>query len=217
MYTYLSNRIISVEGCDRAGKTTLVAKLANYINSKHAYDVVKVIKFPTITAPPVPLPPPGIPNLSLNIFDINQIFFEDRLKTQNEIFEWLSISDENCIIFDRYVHSGIVYNTATSSATKEYDQEAASLLEQGIRKESVLLQPQIIIYLNGSPDVFSTRSGYGDGLYEILSLQKFIAKCYDFIIKLDSPHKWNIINAEQTKEEVFNDAVSIISKARQYN
>ena len=181
-------QLIVVEGIDCSGKSTLVSKLADHFNCYSS----------------------GFPDRSTSIGQlINQVlqkketisdkkalhllFTANRFELQNTLKNMLLTQD---IILDRYIYSGIAYSVAQGLD-----------LEWCMTKEEGLLKADKVIYLDIDASVSASRKGFGDELYEKQQFLEKVVESFKTLIE----EKWCIINANQSKDQVFEEACRFIN------
>ncbi|XP_063934924.1 thymidylate kinase-like isoform X2 [Daucus carota subsp. sativus] len=91
------------------------------------------------------------------------------------------------LIVDRYAYSGVAFSSA-----KGLDIEWCKAPDMG------LLAPDLVLYLDISPEKASERGGYGGERYEQLEFQKKVAQSYQVL----QDASWKIIDANRTVEDV---------------
>ncbi|KAL8154673.1 thymidylate kinase-like [Apium graveolens] len=91
------------------------------------------------------------------------------------------------LIVDRYAYSGVAF-----SAAKGLDIEWCKAPDMG------LVAPDLVLYLDISPEKASERGGYGGERYEQLEFQKKVANAYQVL----RDASWKIIDANLSVEDV---------------
>ncbi|XP_071909910.1 thymidylate kinase-like [Coffea arabica] len=91
------------------------------------------------------------------------------------------------LIVDRYSYSGVAFSSA-----KELDLLWCKTPEKG------LLAPDLVVYLDISPEKAAERGGYGGERYEQLEFQKKVAQSYHKLFDAS----WKIVDATLPIEEI---------------
>ncbi|KAL1806348.1 hypothetical protein ACET3Z_029416 [Daucus carota] len=99
------------------------------------------------------------------------------------------------LIVDRYAYSGVAFSSA-----KGLNIEWCKAPDMG------LLAPDLVLYLDISPEKASERGGYGGERYEQLEFQKKVAKSYEIL----RDASWKIIDANRTVEDVQEQIRDIV-------
>eukprot|EP00834_Sanchytrium_tribonematis_P001259 NODE_29_length_37665_cov_1.081563.p20 type:complete len:192 gc:universal NODE_29_length_37665_cov_1.081563:8955-9530(+) len=186
-----NGKLIVVEGIDRSGKSTLVQRLSEH------FDCIKS-GFPNRNTPIGKLIN-QILTREVVVDDINAIhllFTANRWELQTQLSEWLK--NEN-VILDRYIYSGIAYSVAQGID-----------LEWCLEKETGLLVPDKVIYLDLDAKVSAERKGFGDELYEKEKFLSLVTEAF----KIQKDKNWMFIDATKSIDEVFEEAVSFIKESK---
>ncbi len=152
METQKRGLLIAFEGLDRAGKSTQVDLLKEYLN-KMNYSVTS-LKFPqrdTLTGKTIDdyLKGKNRPNDQV----IHQLFSANRWEFQQSILN--DLKNGICVILDRYAYSGVAYSSA-----KGLNLQWCKNSDIGLPK------PDIIFFLRMNEKEGTTRKDYGDEIYE---------------------------------------------------
>ncbi len=180
-------KLFVVEGIDRSGKSTLVAALATRYSCE-------IVKFPDRATPIGQLIDKVLRKEIVieNPQAIHLLFTANRWEVQNKVHALLKTGN---VIMDRYYYSGIAYSVA-QGLEKEWC----------LKKEDMLIQPDKVIYLDLKASTSASRKGFGEELYE---KTLFLEKVTQVFLDLQEPH-WKIINAEQSIEAVYKEAVAYL-------
>ncbi|UZJ57038.1 hypothetical protein CBS101457_006358 [Exobasidium rhododendri] len=186
--------LIVVEGLDRAGKSTQVAKLAADLSCK-------VIKFPDRqTAIGVMIDSYLSQKSDVDDRAIHLLFSANRWEASRSILEQLGRGVN--IICDRYAFSGIAYSCA-----KGLEYEWCRAPDIG------LPSPDLTIFLHLSPEIAAKRGGYGDERYENLAMQTKVRECFAKIGQDMAGRHWHAIDAGRGVEEVAADCTKAAMEA----
>lgn len=202
---------IVVEGDDGSGKSTIVDRLAAFLEEGE-YSVLKTKE-----------PGGGSLDIRKELFEIKKdvvseaqlreretdLFLEDRkLHIQNVVLPALGRGE--VVVCDRFTPSTIAY--------QGYGR--GMLLEEIIKKDAEARQglwPDKIILLDGNFEEFSRR-------LDPAKLTRFDKESPDFHQKVregflaqvkEDPERWCVVNAEQSKEEVWQEVKRCIEKLLQ--
>lgn len=121
---------------------------------------------------------------------IHLLFSANRWEMKDELKSTLLSGTH--VIVDRYAFSGVAFSAAKS----EMDIEWCKNPEKGLPK------PDLICFLDVSPEEAETRGGYGDEVYEKKEFQVKVRKNYDVLMKGDAA--WKMINTDKKNLEEVN-------------
>ncbi|WMV38862.1 hypothetical protein MTR67_032247 [Solanum verrucosum] len=198
--------LIVLEGLDRCGKTSQSGKLYKYLDEQgHS---VESWRFPDRNTGVGQMISSYLANKSqLDDHAIHLLFSANRWEKRDYLSEFstwscpqstgahpppTSLMEEKLksgttLIVDRYSYSGVAFSSA-----KGLDIEWCKAPEIG------LLAPDLVVYLDISPEKAAERGGYGDERYEQLEFQKKVAGSY--LSLRDS--SWKVIDATLSIEDV---------------
>ncbi|XP_066991359.2 thymidylate kinase [Anabrus simplex] len=180
--------LIVLEGCDRAGKSTQCKKLVAALTSRGI--LAESLTFPDrSTATGKLIDAYLCKKLDLTDQAIHLLFSANRWELEPTMKKQLN--NGVTLIVDRYSFSGIAF----SAAKKGMDIEWCSSAETGLPK------PDLVLFLNLSPDVVKERGGFGEERYEISEFQEKVLSNYMKLLD----KSWEIINADQDVESVHKD------------
>ncbi len=212
--------LVSVEGIDGSGKTTLVDHLATHLQ-KQGFKVA-VFRFPTRDTPIGQLIDQRLRHkVNIDKLALQFLFSGNRAEMQAHICK--AQEECNVILFDRYLDSAVAYAVAQG------------ISGTWIRTlDTHCLQPDLCIFLHIDPKVAKNRQQERQRtdtseaeLYDQLEFQNKVHQIYCACYPLDAPAdlkaSWatpsmypNIviehINAEHTADLVFNRALTSIEK-----
>ena len=181
-------RLIVIEGCDGAGKTTLFNQL------KEVFPGYEYLTFPDRTTEKgKQLDEILQGKQSLSKEEKHRLFTDNRWELQDTIKEFLY--DGISVICDRYSHSGVAYSMA-GGLSKEW------CLEQ----EKGLLKPDVVIFLDVDPKTCKGRIKNRGGKKEITEKFKFQVLVYQ------SYHELQEDNWYMLEDYHLNSAVDICKK-----
>ncbi|KAI5191252.1 dTMP kinase [Nematocida sp. AWRm77] len=154
---------IAVEGIDRSGKSELVKALDVLLTEKGI--VTKRVSYPNRKNLTGSLINSVLQNnAQLGKEAMHLLFSANRWEDMKEIEAFLCAPDADkhpkVLLCDRYVMSGVSYSMM-NGLSKEF----SSAPDQGI------IQPDLTLFLDVTPDITSTRNGFGEEIYEKIEPQ----------------------------------------------
>jgi dTMP kinase len=178
------------EGCDGAGKSTQVQKLA----TSGIFASCERMAFPDRTTPIGGMIDQYLRNAK-DISDqaIHLLFSANRWELAGGIESLLA--QGTSIICDRYWFSGTAY-----SAAKGIDMEWCKMPEVGLPR------PDLVLLLDLDVAILANRKGFGAERYEKLDLQKRVRDAY-MQLRDDS---WILINANQSVDDVAVEVMAAV-------
>ncbi|KAK4363191.1 hypothetical protein RND71_018432 [Anisodus tanguticus] len=196
--------LIVLEGLDRCGKTSQSGRLYKYLEEQgHS---VESWRFPDRNTGVGQMISSYLANQSqLDDHAIHLLFSANRWEKRVSLVHWIdlfvselylsipvSLMEEKLksgttLIVDRYSYSGVAFSYA-----KGLDIGWCKAPEIG------LLAPDLVVYLDISPEKAAERGGYGDERYEQLEFQKKVAGSY--LALRDS--SWKVIDATLSIEDI---------------
>ncbi|XP_055351688.1 uncharacterized protein LOC129597990 [Paramacrobiotus metropolitanus] len=203
MATNLLNRgaFIVLEGLDRSGKTTLAYLLVKELEQRQI--PVEFMRFPDRSKDNVigdTLNKYLSSGIELNPETSHMLFTTQRFAVKDQMLQ--KLMEGKVLIVDRYAHSGIAYSVAKGLS-----------LEWCKAKESGLLRPDIVLYLDLLPSEGLKRGNYGEERFETVQFQEKVHNAYDQLLD-DS---WKILSAHDTPETLVRSALSNILRACELN
>ena len=187
--------LIVFEGLDWSGKTTHSGGLARrlYVEGlqvervafpqrRHSIDAYKIRDFLC-----------GL--LKLTEKEASKLFSKQR----HEHKEWMGklLKEGTNVIVDRYYHSGIAYSVANGLDP-----------EESIQQEVGLWKPDIVIYLDITPEVSFDRSAMQEERYDNYDTQAKVREVYR-MLKDDT---WVTIDALRDEEDIWKDVLAAAMK-----
>ncbi|CDP14317.1 unnamed protein product [Coffea canephora] len=176
--------LIVLEGLDRCGKTSQASRLVSFLTGLgHA---VEMWRFPDRTTVVGKMISSYLSNRShLDDRAIHLLFSANRWEKRSLMEDKLRCG--TTLIVDRYSYSGVAFSSA-----KELDFLWCKTPEKG------LLAPDLVVYLDISPEKAAERGGYGGERYEQLEFQKKVAQSYHKLFDAS----WKIVDATLPIEEI---------------
>lgn len=178
-----------IEGLDRSGKSTQCAQLTERIKS--AGKPVKSIKFPDRTTTIGKMINAYLQSESeVDDQTIHLLFSANRWELASTIRTLLAAG--TTIVCDRYAYSGLAFSVAKDTGLS---------YEWCLSPDIGLPAPDIVFFLDVSPEVARTRGGFGDERYEKEELQAAVRKVFKQIGE-DVQERWEMVDANQNQIEV---------------
>ncbi|KAL1928761.1 hypothetical protein VTP01DRAFT_2547 [Rhizomucor pusillus] len=185
---------IVVEGCDRSGKSTQCARLAERLDKEGHR--VQLIKFPDRTTQTGQMIDSYLKRSShLDDHAIHLLFSANRWEAMKAIEAQLKAG--TTLIVDRYAYSGVAFSSA-----KGLDLEWCKNPDRG------LLQPDLVLFLDLPIEEAQKRGGFGDERYETLELQTKVRS--KFLELREYP--WKTIQASKSMDDVHEDMWEAVVK-----
>lgn len=183
--------LIVLEGLDRCGKTTQCDRLVSFLDGRGL--AVEAWRFPDRnTAIGRMISSYLMNNTQLDDQAIHLLFsanrWEKRLLMENKL------KNGTTLVVDRYSYSGVSF-----SAAKGLDINWCKAPERG------LIAPDLVIYMDISPEEAARRGSYGVERYEQLDFQKNVARCYQIL----RDATWEVIDASLSLELIENQIQEI--------
>ncbi|PPR03919.1 hypothetical protein CVT24_008104 [Panaeolus cyanescens] len=203
---------IVIEGLDRSGKTTQTSNLLVRLQ-KDGKDV-QLIKFPDRTTPIGQMIDSYLRSASeLDDRAIHLLFSANRWELASTIEKLLNSG--TTVICDRYAFSGIAFSASKVDASghRLLSYEWCKSPDIGLPK------PDIVLFLDITPEKARERGGYGEERYEKEEMQRRVRTNFEGIRKemmeLESKSQdhtlvWEVIDAGRSLEEVEQDIWSHI-------
>ncbi|KAM0951680.1 putative dTMP kinase [Dioscorea sansibarensis] len=198
----LSSRgsLIVLEGLDRCGKTSQSTKLVTRLKSEGIS--VEAWRFPDRSTGVGQMISAYLANdTQLDDRTIHLLFSANRWEKRSLMES--KLRSGTSLVVDRYSYSGVAF-----SAAKGLDIEWCKAPEVG------LVAPDLVIFLDISPERAAERGGYGTERYEHLDFQRKVAQHY---VNLQDV-SWKVIDGGLPMEDVENQirelALDCIAKCK---
>ena len=176
---------IVFEGLDKSGKTTQSARLAENLR---LLDIPhKLIKFPnreSVTGQIIDNYLKNQGNCRFTDKEIHELFAKNRWDMKEQIYNWLHTG--TTVIVDRYAYSGVAYSVA-----KGLDVEWTKLADEG------LYAPDLVIFMNITPEMAQKRIGFGEERFEKTEFQHKVMKAYN---EFQHYHYWKVFDSTESVE-----------------
>ncbi|MED6143541.1 dTMP kinase [Stylosanthes scabra] len=184
--------LVVLEGLDRSGKSSQCSRLVNYLEGQGFS--AELWRFPARNTDVGKMISAYLTNTSqLDDHTIHLLFSANRWEKRS-LME-TKLKSGTTLIVDRYSYSGVAFSSA-----KGLDIEWCKAPEVG------LLAPDLVAYLDISPEKASERGGYGGERYEKLEFQKKVAESYKALHDVS----WKFVDACQPIEDVEKQLQEIV-------
>ena len=188
--------IIAIEGSDQAGKKTQTAMLAKALKSQKIKTTV--FDFPdysTVIGKEIDAYLHGKRKFPPEI--IHYLYAANRWEKVEEIKK--SATKNSILIMNRYYHSNIVYGIANGLKEKWLES-----IDAGVPKSDL-----VIVLDVSQTESFSRKKSKRDKFEKNKLFLKKISQIYR---RLAKKHRWKIVNASGTKQEIHKEVLKIIFK-----
>jgi len=188
--------IIALEGTDQAGKKTQTEMLVKALRrSKIKTAVFSFPDYSTIIGKEIKNYLYGKRKFPLEI--IHYLYAANRWEKLEEIKK--SAAKNSILIMNRYYHSNLVYGIANGVKEKWLQK-----LEEGLPKADL-----VIILDASQSDSFSRKKSKRDRFEKNKDSSQKISQIYR---RLAKKHRWKIVNAAGTKQEIHKEVLKISFK-----
>jgi len=196
--------LIVFEGCDRSGKTTLCQRLVKLLSdslplAQDDKPSVKMMRFPdreTLVGQLIDSYLKG--KSQLHDKAIHLLFSTNRWEKADDLKAALDAGQN--VIIDRYAFSGVAFSAAKDGLTLDWCRQP----DRGLPK------PDLVCFLDVSPEEAAKRGGFGKERYETTEFQAKVRENYNALME----DNWTIINTDgKTLDQVFleiKDSVSAV-------
>ncbi|KAK7709663.1 Thymidylate kinase [Botryosphaeria dothidea] len=188
----MRGKLIVFEGLDRAGKSTQCGRLVTRLQDLGQR--VQHMRFPDRTTPIGQMINAYLTGTSeQEDHVIHLLFSANRWEAATKIKSL--IAEGATVVIDRYYYSGCVYSAAKDNPTLS--------LEWARHPEVGLPRPDVVIFLDISPEKTAQRGGFGSEKYENSRMQKRVREIFADIKTLQQEGQDFItIDAGDSEEEV---------------
>lgn len=191
--------LIVFEGLDRSGKTTQCQLLMDYF--KTTKQAATLIQFPCRTTNVGKLLDAYLKSeIQLEAHVAHLLFSANRWEFKNTICELLRRGTH--VVLDRYAFSGLAFSVAKNLP-----------MFWCMQPDAGLPAPDIIFFLDVSPETIATRSGYGQERLENVELQKRAYEAYQQML-CDYTLPWVKLDASHCMFEIHNQVISELKRPR---
>lgn len=197
--------IILIEGLDRSGKSTQVAKLHQLIPNS------KVLKFPDRSTNIGKIINEYLSNENFTLPDqsIHLLFSANRWELYQQILD--DVEAGTTVILDRYIYSGIAYSLAKLKWNQISGQMADS--EWLYNPDKGLPKPDLTIFLTLDMDQIRARADFGNERYENLEFQLIVKQNFLQVLHSETDPTVKILDVNHKGiEEVTKDIWELVGK-----
>ncbi|XP_040283875.1 thymidylate kinase [Bufo bufo] len=204
--SYISDRrmagrrgaLIVLEGADRAGKSTQARRLVEELRNQ-GYQA-EGMRFPERTTEIGRLVGSYLEKKS-NIEDhtVHLLFSANRWEHVPLIKE--KLKSGVTLVVDRYAFSGVAFTSSKENFSLHWCKQP----DVGLPK------PDLVVFLNITPEKASKRGEFGTERYETSDFQKKVQKRYAELMD-DKSLNWKVVDAAQSMDDVHN-AIKQLSEA----
>ncbi|KAG8960332.1 Thymidylate kinase [Tulasnella sp. 419] len=160
---------IVIEGLDRSGKSTQAQALYQHLQDRLGASNVKLIKFPDRTTPIGKMIDSYLRSESeLDDRAIHLLFSANRWEAASSIIK--DLESGVTLICDRYAFSGLSFTFSKNKPGLTY--------EWCLSPDIGLPSPDIVLFLDISPEKAKLRGGYGEERYEKEEMQKRVRDAF---------------------------------------
>lgn len=195
---------IVIEGLDRSGKSTQAGIIHNKLVERLGEQRVKLIKFPDRTTPIGKMIDSYLKSQSdLDDQAIHLLFSANRWEVASSILS--DLQNGITIVCDRYVYSGVAF-----SASKGLSFDWCVAPDVG------LPSPDVVLFLDISPEAAKQRGGYGEERYEKEEMQRRVRESFKRLgeeQKTTKEGSWVEIDAGRGLASVTEDVWTAVEKA----
>lgn len=183
--------LISVEGCDRGGKTTQCYLLKEYMAARE--QPAEYLKLPRRTTPIGKLINAHLtdPSMSLNDRSVFLLFAANFWEVKDEMMD--NLDGGTSLVMDRYFHSGMAYACA-----KGLPYEWCETPYHGLPK------PDLVIFIDVPIAEREGRQGWGEERYEKHDFQLQVRSKFEEMRSDD----WIMIDGQGSIEQVHQRIIS---------
>lgn len=190
--------LIVFEGCDRSGKTTLCTRLVHDLNARCP---TQFMRFPDRSTPIGGMIDAYLKgDAQLNDQAVHLLFSANRWEKVDQMKKALESGSH--VVVDRYAFSGVAFSAAKDELSMEWCKQP----DRGLPR------PDLVCFLDVSPDEAQKRGGFGQERYEKLEFQTRVRKNYDQLMD-DS---WQVIDTDhKTMDKVYEEVLAVVEKSLQ--
>ncbi|RVX70412.1 hypothetical protein B0A52_05911 [Exophiala mesophila] len=189
-----------VEGLDRSGKSSQCQRLYENITAQGRK--ARYVKFPDRTTPTgVMINSYLTSKTQQDDHSIHLLFSANRWEAIKGIERDLDAGVD--VIVDRYSFSGAVYSAAKANPDLS--------LEWAWSPEIGLLKPDMLLFLDISPDDAAKRGNYGEERYETEMMQLRVRTLFKNLFSRLDNVAVEIIDAGQAMDKVTNDILAVVN------
>ncbi|KAG8946657.1 Thymidylate kinase [Tulasnella sp. 424] len=189
---------IVIEGLDRSGKSTQAGIIHNKLVEQLGEQRVKLIKFPGKMIDSYLKSRSDLDDQAIHL-----LFSANRWEVASSILS--DLQNGITIVCDRYVYSGVAF-----SASKGLSFDWCVAPDVG------LPSPDVVLFLDISPEAAKQRGGYGEERYEKEEMQRRVRENFKLLgeeQKTTKEGSWVEIDAGRGLASVTGDVWTVVEKA----
>nr|XP_022341382.1 thymidylate kinase-like isoform X1 [Crassostrea virginica] len=185
--------LIVFEGCDHSGKTTQCRRLVEWLQQEQI--PVEPFRFPDRTTA-IGQMINGYLSNKQDIEDhaVHLLFSANRWELVPKMRTLLESG--TTLIVDRYAYSGVSFTAAKEGFTIDWCKNP----DRGLPR------PDLVLYLNLTPEAAAMRGTFGKERYEQTDMQLRVAKNFQLL----KESYWQEINAEKTEDDMAREIRDIV-------
>jgi dTMP kinase len=189
---------IVMEGCDRSGKTTHCQRLVRELSQSSATGAM-AMRFPDRTTYIGKILDEYLRGeVQVDDHAVHLLFSSNRWEKVAEIYAALMVGTH--VVVDRYAYSGVAFSAAKDGLSIGWCKQP----DQGLPK------PDLVCFLDVSPEVAHQRSGFGQELYERVNFQAKVRKNYALV----ADDTWQTVTTDKKSlEVVYQEIFDVVMKA----
>ncbi|KAF4712461.1 hypothetical protein FOZ63_015838, partial [Perkinsus olseni] len=180
---------IVLEGLDRSGKSTQLRRISEALRRRTGKEVVEM-GFPRRNSGAIGKMLDTYlrdPSYSMRDEAVHLLFSANRWEAMSEMLSHLAAGKH--IVCDRYIFSGVAYTAMKGTV----DFEWCKSVDVGLPK------PDMVVFLDLSPEAAARRGAYGEERYEKKEVQVKVRRMYT---RFEKEPFWQIFDADKAAEEV---------------
>ncbi|XP_062602100.1 thymidylate kinase-like [Saccostrea cucullata] len=185
--------LVVFEGCDHSGKTTQCKRLVECLRQKNI--PVQPFRFPDRTTAIGQMIDGYLGNKQeIEDHAVHLLFSANRWELVPRMKKLLEAG--TTLIVDRYAFSGVAFTAAKQGFTIDWCKQP----------DLGLPRPDLVLYLNLSPEAAAKRGTFGSERYEQTDFQIKVANNFQ---QLKEPY-WQEIDADKTEEDLSAELTDIV-------
>ncbi|KAF4734409.1 hypothetical protein FOZ62_016917 [Perkinsus olseni] len=180
---------IVLEGLDRSGKSMQLRRISEALRRRTGKEVVEM-GFPRRNSGAIGKMLDTYlrdPSYSMRDEAVHLLFSANRWEAMSEMLSHLAAGKH--IVCDRYIFSGVAYTAMKGTV----DFEWCKSVDVGLPK------PDMVVFLDLSPEAAARRGAYGEERYEKKEVQVKVRRMYT---RFEKEPFWQIFDADKAAEEV---------------
>ncbi|TRY63989.1 hypothetical protein TCAL_02077 [Tigriopus californicus] len=190
--------LIVFEGCDRSGKTTHCTRLVSELNARFTAQFMRFPDRSTLVGRMIDAYLKG--EKELDDHAIHLLFSTNRWEKVDELKR--ALENGSHVVVDRYAFSGVAFSAAKDGMSMQWCKQP----DRGLPR------PDLVCFLDVSPDEAQKRGGFGRERYEKLEFQARVRQNYDHLMD----DTWQIIQTDhKTMDQVYAEVMAVVERTMQ--